>query len=79
MKTILIRLTVVAAFIIGTVSICSMLITEEAITVLTPAHRPVLRALSRPYGTLCLFHACQVAMYHSSIGIAFLLTLLITL
>lgn len=35
MKTILIRLTVVAAFIIGTVSICSMLITEEAITVLT--------------------------------------------
>lgn len=35
MKTILIRLTVVAAFIIGTVCICSMLITEEAITVLT--------------------------------------------
>ena len=35
MKTILMRLTVVAAFIIGTVCICSMLITEEAITVLT--------------------------------------------
>ena len=35
MKTILIRLTVVAAFIIGTVCICSMLITEESITVLT--------------------------------------------
>ena len=35
MKTILIRLTVVAAFIIGTVCICSILITEEAITVLT--------------------------------------------
>lgn len=31
MKTILIRLTVVAAFIIGTVCICSMLITEEAL------------------------------------------------
>ena len=35
MKTILMWLTVVAAFIIGTVCICSMLITEEAITVLT--------------------------------------------
>lgn len=35
MKTILMRLTVVAAFIIGTVCICSMLIPEEAITVLT--------------------------------------------